>query len=52
MNSEKEVLFIITAESINQMLQLQPEPNEVPLSIEALTKFYLELDFPKRFQNF
>ena len=31
---------------------MQPDPNAVPLSIEALTKFYLELDFPKRFQNF
>ena len=52
MNSEKEVLFTITTKSINQMLQLQREPNTVPLSIEALTKFYLELDFAKRFQNF
>ena len=34
------------------MLQLQPEPIEVSLSIEALTKFYLELYFPKIFQNF
>ena len=34
------------------MLQLQPGPNEVPLSIEALTKLYLDLDFPKRFQTF
>ena len=41
---------MITTESINQMLQLQPDPQEVPLSIEALTKLYIGLDFPKRFQ--
>ena len=34
------------------MLQLKPDPNAVPLSIEALTKLYPELDFPKRFQIF
>ena len=34
------------------MLHLQPEPNAIPLSIEALTKLYIDLDFPKRFQIF
>ena len=34
------------------MLHLKPCPNAVPLSIEALTKLYLDLDFPKRFQIF
>ena len=52
MNSSKEVLFTITAESINQMLQLQPDPQAIPLSIEALTKLYIGLDFPKRFMIF
>ena len=54
-NANKEVLFTINAESINQMLQLQPDPQSVPLSIEALTKLYIGLDFPKRliiFQTF
>ena len=51
-NSEKEVLFTITTESINQMPQLKPSPNEIPLSIEALMKFYLKLYFPKGFQIF
>ena len=51
-NAKKELLFTITIESINQMLQLQPDPNAVPLSIEALTKLYLDLEFPKRFQIF
>ena len=36
-NAEREILFTITAESINQMLQLQFEPQSVPLTIEALT---------------
>ena len=31
------------------MLQLQPDPQAFPLSIEALTQLYLGLDFPKRF---
>ena len=52
MNANKEVLFTITAASINQMLQLKPDPKAVPLSIEALTKLYIGLDFPKRFQIF
>lgn len=51
-NYEKEILFTITAESINQMLQIQSRPDQVPLSIEALTQLYLNLDFPKRFQIF
>ena len=45
-------MFVIIAESINQMLQIQPRPDETPLSIETLTQFYLNLDFPKRFQIF
>ena len=48
-DANKEVLFTITAESINLMLQLKLDPNAVPLSIEALTKLYIELDFPKIF---
>ena len=34
------------------MLQLQPDPQAVPLSIEALTQLYLGIDFPKRFMIF
>ena len=48
-DANKDVLSTITAKSINLMLQLKPDPNVVPLSIEALTKIYIELDFPKRF---
>ena len=52
MNANKEVLFTITGESINQMLQLKPDPKAVPLSIETLKNLYIGLDFPKRFQIF
>ena len=52
MNADREILFSITAKSINEMLQLQFDPREVPLSIEALTQLYLGLDFPKRFMIF
>ena len=34
------------------MLHIQPGPNEVHLSIEALTELYLDMDFPKRFHIF
>lgn len=51
-NAEKEILFTITAQSINQMLQLQPDPQAVPLSIEALTQLYPCIDFPKSFMIF
>ena len=34
------------------MLHIQPRPDQTPLSIEALTQLYLNLDFPKRFQIF
>ena len=45
-------MFTITAESINQILQIQSRPDETPLSIEALTQLYLNLDFPKWFYKF
>ena len=51
-NVDREILLTITAESINQMLQLQSDPQSVPLSIEALTQLYLGLDFPKKFMIF
>ena len=51
-NANKEVLFTVTTKSINQMLQLKPYPKTIPLSIGALTNFYIGLDFPKRFHIF
>lgn len=52
---DQQVLFTITAESINQMLQVQPSPNETPLSIEGLLDLYTKLYLPTTaqiFQNF
>lgn len=45
----KKILFTIIAESINQMLRIQPKPVEAPLSIGILNELYLKIDFPKRF---
>jgi len=36
MSPDQKVLFTITAESINEMLQVQPGPNLIPLSIGDL----------------
>ena len=49
-NKDSEVLFFITAESINDMLQLSHNPQAVLLSIEDLTQMYLDVDFPRKFQ--
>jgi len=54
-NKEKDILFYITEESINSMLQMNHDPNSASLSIEYLTQLYLDLDFNTRFkiyQNF
>lgn len=51
----QQILFTVTTESINQMLHIQPKPNEIPFSIENLLELYLKLDLPKRshiFQTF
>lgn len=48
----QEIIFTMNAQSINQMLQIQPKLEGVPLSIETLIEFYLKLDFPKRSQIF
>jgi len=40
---DQQVLFTINAESINQMLQVRPSPNETPLSIGYLLDLYTKL---------
>lgn len=52
MSLNQQILFTITAKSINQMLQIQPKPNETPFSIENLFEMYIKLDLPKRSQFF
>jgi len=45
-------MFTITAESINQMLKVQPSPTETSLSIGGLLDLYTKLDLPKIAQIF
>ena len=55
LNIDSEFMFYITAQAINDMLQLSHDPQAVSLSIEDLTQMYLDLDFPRKFeilQNF
>lgn len=47
-----EILFKITAKSINQMLQIQSTPNLTPLSIASLLSLYITLDPTKIKQIF
>ena len=47
---DQQVLFTIIAESINQMLQIQPSQNETPLSIEGLLELYTKLNIPMKAQ--
>ena len=42
-----EILFTITTESINQMLQIHPSPNLTPLSIGHMLDLYIILDQAK-----
>ena len=45
-NANREILFSITTESINEMLQLQFDPRAVPLSIEAFNSVIFGIGFP------
>ena len=51
-NKDRDVIFYINAESINSMLQLNPDPNAASLSIEDLTQLYLDLAFASKFKIF
>ena len=51
-NKDREILFSIITESINEMLQLKLDPGVVTFSVEELTQLYLELEFPKKFMIF
>lgn len=48
----QHLLFTITLESINQMLQVQPNPNLAPLSIGGLLELYNSIDENKAKQVF
>lgn len=47
-----EILFTITAQSIDQMMQAPSVENITPFSLEALTELYQNLDFSKRAKIF
>lgn len=49
---DQQVLFTITAEPINQMLQVQPSPNKTTLSIGDLLDLHVERNLPKIAQIF
>jgi len=52
MSHDHKVLFTITPESINEMLQLQPGPNLTPLSIGDLLDLYPKLNSTRLAQLF
>lgn len=49
---DQKVIFTITSKSINEMLQLQPGPNLIPLSIGDLLDLYPKLSSAKLAQLF
>ena len=51
-SSSGETLFIITSQSINQMLQIPWNDSAIPFSIEVLNNLYQEFTFPQRAQIF
>jgi len=52
MSLDQKVLFTITTESTNEMLQVQPGPNMTPLSIGDLLDLYTKLSPSKLAQIF
>ena len=52
MSPDQKVLFTITTESINDMLQVQPGPNLTPLSIRYFLGQYTKLSPSKLAQLF
>jgi hypothetical protein len=47
-SSSSETLFTVTAESIDQMLQIPRNDSTIPFSIESLNNMYQKLTFPQR----
>jgi hypothetical protein len=47
-----EILFTITPETIDQMLQIPQNDSTTPFSVEALNELYQKLTFPQRAQIF
>jgi hypothetical protein len=51
-SSSGEILFTVTSEAIDQMLQIPRNDSAIPFSIEALNDLYQKLTFPQRAQIF
>jgi hypothetical protein len=51
-SSSEEILFLITPESIDQMMQIPIADSASPFNLEILTKLYQKMTFPQRAQIF
>jgi hypothetical protein len=51
-SSSGEILFLITPESIDQMMQIPRADSASPFNLEILTELYQKMTFPQRAQIF
>jgi hypothetical protein len=51
-SSSGEILFLITPESIDQMMQIPRDDSASPFNLEILTELYQKMTFPQRAQIF
>jgi hypothetical protein len=51
-SSSGEILFLITPETINQMMQISRAESTSPFNLEIITELYQKLSFPQRAQIF
>ena len=52
MSSSGEIIFLITSETIDQMLQITRAESPSPFNLEIITELYQKLSFPQRAQIF
>jgi hypothetical protein len=50
LSSSRDVLFLITPEDIDQMLQITQAESASPFNLEILTELYQKMTFPQRAQ--
>jgi hypothetical protein len=48
MSSSREIIFLITLETIDQMLQITRAESPSPFNLEIITELYQKLSFPQR----
>jgi hypothetical protein len=51
-SSSREILFFITPEAIDQMMQIPKTESASPFNLEIITELYQKLSFPQRAQIF